>query len=228
MIWLLTIVGLLSCFQFKRADYLLPAYPGAALFLGCAAERGLRLAKRPGYLIATVGVIVAGCTVGWWVYLGFVLPQSEPALEYRRFAEEIRRRAPAPQLILFFRAEAHALAFHVGRPIDTLLEWENLDVWAGRPETYIVMPPECAAAWSWHLKSGSLMEVLRNTDLAAGWCSSVASIRTTNWSTEPASHRARTEAMLLADGSSRACSACTQVTAPAVSLHRVGSPTRRG
>ncbi len=37
--WLLAMLVFLSCMRFKRADYLLPAYPGAALLLGCAAER---------------------------------------------------------------------------------------------------------------------------------------------------------------------------------------------
>src|SRR5581483_7261874 len=115
-------VGLLSCMSFKRADYLLPAYPGAALFLGALAERaGRGLARekvlRAGFL--SVLLLTAG---GWWVYLGQVLPRHEILREYHRFAAEVRVRAPAPQLVLFFRTEAHELAFHVGRPIETLLE----------------------------------------------------------------------------------------------------------
>src|SRR5262249_49575453 len=35
LVWLLTMVVVLSCARFKRADYLLPAFPGAALFIGC-------------------------------------------------------------------------------------------------------------------------------------------------------------------------------------------------
>jgi hypothetical protein len=97
------------------------------------------------------------------------LPRQEARQEFRRFAAEIRRRALLPQLVLFFRAEAHALAFHVGRPLDTILEWENLDIWVGRPEVYyVVMPPEDAAEWPRHLKNGRLYEVLRNTDLCGG------------------------------------------------------------
>ncbi len=34
VVWFLTVFALLSCARFKRADYLVPAYPGAALFLG--------------------------------------------------------------------------------------------------------------------------------------------------------------------------------------------------
>ena len=58
------------------------------------------------------------------------------------------------------------LAFHVGRPIDTILEWENLDIWSSRPGTYyVVMPPENAAEWPEYLQLGQLEEVLRSSDL---------------------------------------------------------------
>jgi hypothetical protein len=159
--WLLAVLLLLSCVRFKRADYLLPAYPGAALLLGCAAERWVRAAPR---LALGFGLTAAACAVGW---LGFTLWAS-PAREHgrpdRRFAAEVRRRTARP--VLFFRAEAHAVAFHVGRPLHTLLEWENLDVWAGkRDPTYVVMPADCAERWRRHLRAGGLVEVLRTTDL---------------------------------------------------------------
>ena len=41
VVWLVVMVAVLSASRFKRADYLLPAVPGAALALGCAAERWL-------------------------------------------------------------------------------------------------------------------------------------------------------------------------------------------
>src|SRR5262249_60341002 len=69
---------------------------------------------------------------------------------------------------LLFRAQARALAFHLGRPLDSFLEWENLDVWAGRPGYYIVMPPGCAAEWPHHVTAGRLVPVLRNTELTGG------------------------------------------------------------
>jgi 4-amino-4-deoxy-L-arabinose transferase-like glycosyltransferase len=169
LIWLGTMVVLLSCVQFKRADYLLPAYPGAALFLGAAAERWYRGAKYPRRLAAAFGLILAGCVIGWGVYLYRVLPEQEPEHEYQRFAAAIRQRAPRPQPIIFFRVEAHALAFRLGPPIDTILEWENLDIWSNNPGThYVVMSPDCVAEWPEHVKSGRLIEVVRNTDLAGG------------------------------------------------------------
>jgi 4-amino-4-deoxy-L-arabinose transferase-like glycosyltransferase len=166
LVWLSVMVFVLSCAGFKRADYLLPAYPGAALLVGCAVERWARSRFRTRSVIAGMALVGVACATGWWLYVERVLPLQELSREHQRFASEIRKRAPAPQLVLFFRAEAHALAFHVGNPVDTFLEWENLDIWAGRPGCYyIVMPPECAAEWPRHVKSGALQEVLRNSDL---------------------------------------------------------------
>ena len=41
-VWLVSLILLLSLLEYKRSDYLLPAYPGAALMLGCVAERWCR------------------------------------------------------------------------------------------------------------------------------------------------------------------------------------------
>jgi 4-amino-4-deoxy-L-arabinose transferase-like glycosyltransferase len=167
--WLLAVALILSCARFKRSDYLLPAFPGAALLLGCAAERWYQSIRQRRALVAAFAVAVAGGAFGWWVYVDRVLPRTEAELEDRTFAEEIRRRAPAPRPVLLFWAEAHGLAFHVGRPLHILIEWQDLDAWAGRPEsTLVVMPPEVAREWPQHLTAGRLEEVVRNTDLAGG------------------------------------------------------------
>ncbi|HLW66022.1 MAG TPA: glycosyltransferase family 39 protein, partial [Gemmataceae bacterium] len=170
-VWMLAVTLVLSCAQFKRADYLLPAYPGFAIFLGCLAERtwnivNLRLRRTAAFGFA--GVLAA--VVGFWLFIVHVqIPRNESFHEQQTFAREIRRQAPAPQTVLFFRVEAHALAFHLGRPLNTFLEWENLDVWAGRPGVhYIVMSPQSAAEWPEHVHSGTLEEVCRNTDWSGG------------------------------------------------------------
>jgi 4-amino-4-deoxy-L-arabinose transferase-like glycosyltransferase len=166
LVWFAVMLALLSCAGFKRADYLLPAYPGAALLLGCVAEQWYRASLRPRRLVVGFAMIVAGCLAGWGGFLHHILPNWEPVLEQRTFANAIRREVPPPRAVHFFRAESHALAFHIGGPMDTFLEWENLDIWVGRPGVhYIVMPMDCAAEWREHLTSGQLVEVLRNTDL---------------------------------------------------------------
>jgi hypothetical protein len=207
-IWIITMLLVLSCARFKRADYLLPAYPGLALFLGCMGERWLKkvrgegrgnsdegrgargegrvvspralapspsplaprpfLTPRPSTLLLFTSVV--GCVlIGWFLRLGWIIPAQETKLELASFAREIRRLSPVPQLVIFFRTEAHDLAFHVGGPLDTVLEWENLDIWASRPGVYyVVMPPDVAKEWPKYLKTGKLVEVLRNTDLSGG------------------------------------------------------------
>jgi 4-amino-4-deoxy-L-arabinose transferase-like glycosyltransferase len=171
LVWLLTIALLLSAARFKRADYLLPAFPGAALFLGCAAERWYHRASRPVLLATGFGAVAVACAAGWWLYLDYDLRTREPARDSIRFAEEVRRFAPAPRPILFFRTEAHAAAFHVGRPLAVFVEWRELDAWAARPEpVYVVMPARVAAEWPRHISPGRLEEVLREPRPSDGPC----------------------------------------------------------
>jgi 4-amino-4-deoxy-L-arabinose transferase-like glycosyltransferase len=165
LVWLLTVVLLLSAARFKRADYLLPAFAGAALFLGCIAERWLRAAARPARLVVALAGVVVACAAGWWLYLDYDLRAEEPRRQSVAFAEAVRRIAPAPQPILFFRTEAHAAAFHVGRPLAVFVEWERLDAWAAGPRpAYVVMPARVAAECPHFVHSGRLEEVWREPE----------------------------------------------------------------
>jgi hypothetical protein len=70
--------------------------------------------------------------------------------------------------VLFFRAEAHDVAFHLGPPIATILEWENLDAWLlHSPSVYVIMPEEVAEVWPHHLHNGKLQLVLASADFTA-------------------------------------------------------------
>jgi 4-amino-4-deoxy-L-arabinose transferase-like glycosyltransferase len=166
--WLLAVLLALSCSRFKRADYLVPAYPGAALFLGCVLERwrGALGARRAARLVAAV-VGLAGVMLGAWAYqVERALPAEEPYRDYRAFAAEVRRAAPAPARVDFFRTEAHALAFHVGRPLDVVVEWADLQARLDQPGPhYLVMPPVWAAQWPKHLRGVRLEPVARNPGL---------------------------------------------------------------
>ncbi len=172
--WFCAILLFLSCMRFKRMDYLLPALPGLAWWLGTVAERWWRdvAMKTPskagivGYRLAWAGLaaVVVAVAAGWGIYVTQLQPRWEEHHSYRRFAAAIRQETTGP--VIFFRAEAHEVAFHVGRPLDTILEWENLAWWATRPQIiHIVMPPDCAAKWRQDLPHGRLEEVLRTTDL---------------------------------------------------------------
>jgi 4-amino-4-deoxy-L-arabinose transferase-like glycosyltransferase len=178
--WFLAVFLVLSCARFKRADYLLPAYPGAALFLGCVLRKWQKSSRRwrfglvsPrlrfGFVGGAVGAIGLSAVIGWTIHVERGLRNEEPFRDYRGFAAEVRRRAPAPQRVVFFRTEAHALAFHVGRPLDVLVQYEQLRADLAGPGThYLVMPPGCIDDAGRHLPECRLREVLRNTDLSGG------------------------------------------------------------
>jgi 4-amino-4-deoxy-L-arabinose transferase-like glycosyltransferase len=174
LVWLVVIVGGLSWASFKRGDYLLPAYPGAALFLSCALERWRQeaagrlkaIADRVPLLLA----IVVGCVAAGWLYqVCHTLPAIESYRDYQSFASVIRQQAPAPRPVIFFRTEAHALAFHVGAPLQTLSQWSELDAQLTQHGTlYIVMPPEAATEAGEEHKGIRWEEVSSNVELAGG------------------------------------------------------------
>ena len=171
--WLTAIIGVLSCASFKRADYLLPAYPGAALFLACIvirlAEQWKETSQRLSILRIGMGFLVAAVVVAWIVRVEFGLPAEEPFRDYRRFAQAVREVAPSPGSIVFFQTEAHALAFHVGRPLSVVVQWEELQAKLTANEAaVVVMPPESAEQWPNHLRGVRLRELLKNTDLNGG------------------------------------------------------------
>jgi len=169
VLWLVSMMAVLSCVGFKRADYLLPAYPGAAVFLGSLGERWLLAVRHPVRPAGAFATVVTACLVGWCIHVEWTLPRTEAEREDRSFAAAIRLCAPAPDPVIFFRVEEHSLAFHVGRPLDTLLEWENLDFWAGQPRPfYVVMAPETVREWPDHLHRGFLEVVTSNIELAGG------------------------------------------------------------
>src|SRR5262249_22713650 len=121
LVWLAVILGLLCCMRFKRAGYLAPAFPGAALLLLCAAGRWYGTASHGRRWAVAFGVVLVSCLAGWLGYLERMAAADHSAWTYRRFAAEIRRRTS--NTVIFFRAESHAVAFHVGRPMHTVLEW---------------------------------------------------------------------------------------------------------
>jgi 4-amino-4-deoxy-L-arabinose transferase-like glycosyltransferase len=166
--WFLGVLTVLSCAGFKRADYLLPAYPGAALFLGCVAAR---LGERHGWLVdrAIPAGLAIVMLVVWAVRLEITLPAQEPYRNYRPLAAVIRQAAPTPAEVVFFRTEAHALAFRVGRPLAVLVEWSDLEGRLVKPGPhYVVTPPACVAECRDRLAGLSWEPVTGTVDLAGG------------------------------------------------------------
>jgi 4-amino-4-deoxy-L-arabinose transferase-like glycosyltransferase len=171
LIWFTVIALFLSCMSFKRADYLLPAYPGMAIFLGVCAERWWRQSREIGIArhAPMLGLIIVLLiyAIGWQAYNAWLVPAEEKEWPYQTMAQEIRRQTHGP--VIFFRAESHLLMHHLGRPVGTILEWENLDWWINQPKVvYFVMPEKCAGELQENLATGSLEEVLRTTDYVGG------------------------------------------------------------
>jgi len=169
--WFISVLLVLSCARFKRADYLLPAYPGAALFLGCIGERWLQgLASKPRRVALRCAATLTGVMALLWVVrVEWQLPANEPYRDYQAFAAQVRNLAPCPEEIIFFRTEAHPLAFHLGRPLAIVVQWGELNARLLQPGThYIVTPPQYAKECAQYLQNVRLENVVRNTDLANG------------------------------------------------------------
>ena len=158
----------LSAAGFKRADYLLPLYPGAAIAFGCAAEawrhsrreeRSVRRADR------VVGITIAAVVAGWMVMIFVIEPAEQAPEEKWAFAAMIRKEAPQPQEIILFRMESHLLAFHLGRPLVTLVEWHDLNDRLAKPGPhYVVMPPEYVYATDQIVRSRKLRAIAKLED----------------------------------------------------------------
>ena len=163
--WLLAVLLVLSAARFKRADYLLPAYPGAAVFLGCVIQRGLG-GRRLLLPVAALAGIMLG---GWVVRIERDLPAEEPFRDYRPFAALVRRQAPPPAEVVFFRTEAHTLAFRVGRPLAVVVEWPGLEDHLARPgRHFVVLPPAVAVEAVRRLPGFRFEELGRTTSRAGG------------------------------------------------------------
>ena len=141
LVWLGVMFAVLSCSRFKRADYLLPAYTGAAIFLGCAVERWY-LSRPPltcrraacGFALTLVLL-----PTGWLAFDRVVTAREEAARAQAPFARAVREAAPGPQPIVMFRVESHLFAYHLGRPIHTLVEWHDLRDHLRTPGMHIVV-----------------------------------------------------------------------------------------
>lgn len=165
-VWLASVTVLLSFSRFKRADYLLPAYPGMALALGCGLER-LAVSRQwqPRLQRIAIAAPLGAAVMVWTVLLHTLIPAMDADRSKSEFAAAVRSLAPAPHQVLMFRVEDHLLGYHLGRPINAFLEWENFDIWAGRPgPNFVVMPAACADRWRQYISSGTLEVLTRYAD----------------------------------------------------------------
>ena len=169
VVWAGTMFVVLSAAHFKRSDYLLPLFPGLAIVFGCSAEAwlasrtDLRSVRRAAWGFgAVVGLVV----VGWGVMTFAVEPAEQRREEKRAFADLIRSHAPPPAEVMLFRAESHLLAWHLGRPVVTRVEWHDLNDWLATPGPhFVVMPPEYVYPAQQIVRSRRLEVVARLEDV---------------------------------------------------------------
>jgi len=161
-------VLVMSTAHFKRADYLLPAYPFAAGAMGCAGEAWYRSRANPRtstlarYALWSVLAVVV---IGWVVMTTAIEPAADAKEQKVQFAADIRAEAPAPETILQFRMESHLLSFHLGRPVHTLVEWGELNERLAEPGPhFVVMPAEYVYPTREIVKSRQLRIVTRLED----------------------------------------------------------------
>lgn len=171
LMWFGAMLIFLSFMRYKRPEYLLPAYPGLAVALGCFIEdlkghaRGWRMPSG-----SALAWLAAGCVAcGWLAYVDKILPTLEPNRSLVAFSAAVRQHVPRPGQVLLFRIDSHHLAWLLGRPVERLWEWENLDIWACQPATlFVVMPQEWAERWPAFLEAGHLYPVTSTAELAGG------------------------------------------------------------
>lgn len=162
LVWFGATFLLLSCLQYKRADYLLPAYPGLALFLAMTVDKGLQLLaeRRAAWALRGGWGVVICMALGWFTYAQWVLPCFEPERALRPFAGVVRSYLPAPGQVILFRIDSHHLAWELGKKSARVWEWENLAWWAQQPTAiYVVMPEKYALECRAELPAGELIRL---------------------------------------------------------------------
>ena len=152
--WLVVMLIILSASRFKRADYLLPAYPGMAIVVGCWAEGFMAtkcIAGRRRWGGAFLGLLLL-MPVVWFGFDRVVTAREQAAKDPIDFARKIREAAPAPTEVILFRAENHLLAYQLGRPVRTLTGWGDLIThWRSDPSAVVVVREDESATLREHL-----------------------------------------------------------------------------
>jgi hypothetical protein len=171
LVWFGVILVGLSMLQYKRADYLLPAYPGLALLLGVFSDCWfVQEARREngwlGRVVPGTCVTVAVCWVG---YVSWILPALEPHKALSPFAAVVREHLPRPGQVILFRVDSHYLNWELGKAVERIWEWENLSWWATRPApVYVVMPKRFAEECAGQLQAGRLIPLMSTEALNGG------------------------------------------------------------
>ncbi|GBD35578.1 Undecaprenyl phosphate-alpha-4-amino-4-deoxy-L-arabinose arabinosyl transferase [bacterium HR36] len=131
--WCLMPLLFLSLMRYKRVDYLLPAYPGLALFVGGGLAKYLESVaakyRRRCYIVSAVS-LTAGATI-WAAYVTWGIPLLDAVRQQRTFARLVREYVPDGP-VMMYGTEAHLLSYHVGKPIARTFKAEEIWQWLAR------------------------------------------------------------------------------------------------
>ena len=162
LVWLLTVLAVLSCARFRARITCCPRSPARPCsWAACWRGTGGRPVSRDSS---------PSCAplAGWSTSNGCCRATSRGGP-----GSHSRRRSgggpAAPAEVIVFRAEDHLLAFHLGRPLRSLIEYHHLSDRLRRPGPhYAVMPPAWLDECRRVLPSLRFEEVLCSTDLPTG------------------------------------------------------------
>lgn len=147
--WFVAMMIILSASRFKRADYLLPAYPALAIVVGCWAERwytSVSLRKQDIARYAFHGILFV-MPFAWFAFDRTVTTKEQASKDPGEFANLVRETAPAPTEVILCRVENHLLAYQLGRPVRTLTEWGDLIArWREVPSAVVVVRQDESAS----------------------------------------------------------------------------------
>ena len=151
IIWLLLLFSALSISNFKRADYLLVAYPACSLLLGSflnsiSIYSTSKIHKTLFLFSIFFGVSTTFLVLSWLIFVD--IPNQEPYRDAKLWAKKINLVIPIKEPILFFGEEAHSLAFHLNRQHRILGKPEELaDCLSFEKPVWVITNPEVLSLW---------------------------------------------------------------------------------
>ncbi|MCS7166322.1 MAG: glycosyltransferase family 39 protein [Gemmatales bacterium] len=141
--WFMVPLILLSLMQYKRLDYLAPAYPGFALAAAILVMRywqDLPEKRRRAFGLSYLGFLLTAAAL-WLAYLHTIVPILDQHRQQRDFAAQVREYIPPGQSVLMFCTEAHLLSFHLGGSIDRVFQESELrQRLQGATSLYVIVP----------------------------------------------------------------------------------------
>ena len=147
---LIFISSFLSISSFKRADYLIPAYPAASLIFAIylnfiLSESNIRLQK------ITKNSLIFGFSFTFFVFSWLLyvdIPTKEPSRLARTWAAQTKKLIEEDEPIIFFGEEAHSLAFHLNRDHEVLGSPDDLrEFMTHNKPTWVFTNPQVLNLW---------------------------------------------------------------------------------